>query len=204
MVRAASYSFCTDSSWFTEPGTRGMGLTLALKGSTMPVERSPMLAVKTSSIANDAKIQLDEPVKSVLRQKGSDVWSISPDSTVYDAIEQMAERGVGALVVMRDGKMEGIISERDYARKVILKNKLSHETRVREIMTTPALFVGPEDSVSDCMRLMTANRVRHLPVLEGERVAGVLSIGDLVNWIIGSQEQTIQQLQSYITGSYPA
>jgi signal-transduction protein with cAMP-binding, CBS, and nucleotidyltransferase domain len=116
----------------------------------------------------------------------------------------MAERGVGALVVMRDRKMEGIISERDYARKVILNNKLSHETTVREIMTAPAVFVGPEDSVNNCMRLMTANRVRHLPVLEGERVAGVLSIGDLVSWIIGSHEQTIQQLQSYITGSYPA
>jgi CBS domain-containing protein len=163
-----------------------------------------MLAVKTSQIANDAKIHLDEPVKSLLDQKGSTVWSISPDATVYEAIEEMASRSVGALVVMRDGRMEGVISERDYARKVILKNKQSHETRVREIMTSPAVFVEPEYSVSDCMRLMTANRVRHLPVLERGRVVGVLSIGDLVNWIIGSHEQTIQQLQSYITGAYPA
>ena len=169
----------------------------------MPVEVA-FAGRQTSRIENDARIQLDEPVKSLLLQKGSGVWSVSPDSTVYEAIEQMAERGVGALVVMRDRKMEGIISERDYARKVILNNKLSHETTVREIMTAPAVFVGPEDSVNNCMRLMTANRVRHLPVLEGERVAGVLSIGDLVSWIIGSHEQTIQQLQSYITGSYPA
>jgi CBS domain-containing protein len=159
-----------------------------------------MQGVKTST---EAQIQLDEPVMSLLRMKGSGVWSISPDSTVYEAIEQMAEKGIGALVVLREGKVEGIVSERDYARKVILKGKHSHETRVREVMTTPALVVKPEDSVSECMRTMTAHRVRHLPVLEGESVVGILSIGDLVNWIIGSQEQTIHQLQSYITGAYP-
>jgi CBS domain-containing protein len=159
-----------------------------------------MQAVKTSS---EAKIHLDEPVTSVLRMKGSGVWSISPNATVYEAIEQMAEKGIGALVVLHEGRLEGIISERDYARKVILKSKHSYETRVREIMTAPALFVKPEDSVSECMRMMTIHRVRHLPVLEGERVVGILSIGDLVNWIIGSHEQTIHQLESYITGSYP-
>src|ERR1700733_5439762 len=159
-----------------------------------------MQAVKTST---QPQIHLDEPVTSVLRMKGSGVRSISPDSTVYEAIEQMAEKGIGALVVLREGRLEGIISERDYARKVILKGKQSHETRVREVMTTPALFVKPEDSISECMRMMTAHRVRHLPVLEGELVVGILSIGDLVNWIIGSHEQTIHQLQSYITGAYP-
>jgi len=159
-----------------------------------------MPAVKGSA---EIKIHLDEPVRSLLRMKGSDVWSISPDSTVYEAIEQMAEKGIGALIVLHEGRLEGIVSERDYARKVILKNKHSQETRVREIMTAPVLFVRPEDSVSECMRLMPAQRVRHLPVLEAERVVGILSIGDLVNWIIGSHEQTIHQLQSYITGAYP-
>jgi CBS domain-containing protein len=159
-----------------------------------------MQAVKTST---ESKIHLDEPVTSLLRMKGSGVWSISPGATVYEAIEQMAEKGIGALAVIEEGRLQGIISERDYARKVILKSKNSHETRVREIMTSPALFVKPEDSVSECMRMMTAHRVRHLPVLEGERLAGILSIGDLVNWIIGSHEQTISQLQSYITGAYP-
>ena len=159
-----------------------------------------MQAVKTST---EAQIHLDEPVTSVLRTKGSGVWSISPESTVYEAIGQMAERGIGALVVLHEGRLEGIISERDYARKVILKGKQSHETRVCEVMTTPALFVKPDDTVNECMRMMTAHRVRHLPVLEGERVVGILSIGDLVNWIIGSHEQTIHQLQSYITGVYP-
>jgi CBS domain-containing protein len=160
-----------------------------------------MLTVKSS---HEPKIDLDEPVTSLLRLKGSGVWSISPDATVFEAIEQMAEKRVGALVVLNQGKLEGIISERDYARKVILKSKHSHETRVQEIMTSPVLFVRPEVSVNECMRLMTARRVRHLPVVEGERVVGMLSIGDLVNWIIGSHEQTIQQLQSYITGAYPA
>jgi CBS domain-containing protein len=159
-----------------------------------------MLAVKTS---HEPKIDLDEPVMSLLRLKGPGVWSIPPDATVFQAIELMAERRVGALVVLDQGKLEGIISERDYARKVILKSKHSHETRVREIMSSPVLFVRPEVSVNECMHMMTAQRVRHLPVVEGERVVGMLSIGDLVNWIIGSHEQTIQQLQSYITGAYP-
>ncbi len=158
-----------------------------------------MQTVKTS----EPRIQLDEPVLSLLRLKGAGVWSISPDSTVYEAIELMAEKRIGALVVLHEGRLEGIISERDYARKVILKNKHSQETRVREIMTTPVLFIRPEGSVSEAMRIMTARRVRHLPVVEGDSVVGILSIGDLVNWIIGSHEQTIHQLQSYITGAYP-
>jgi CBS domain-containing protein len=153
--------------------------------------------------AVEPKIHLNEPVISLLRIKGPGVWSISPESTVYEAIEQMAEKQIGALVVLDAGKLEGIVSERDYARKVILQNKHSHETRVREIMTTPALFIKPEDSINECMRMMTSHRVRHLPVLEGERVVGIVSIGDVVNWIIMSHEQTIHQLQSYITGAYP-
>jgi CBS domain-containing protein len=148
--------------------------------------------------------QLDELVTSVLRLKSPGLWSISPDSTVYDAIEKMAEKRVGALVVLRDGRLVGIVSERDYARKVILRNKHSQETRVHEIMTSPALSVGPDHSIHECMRIMSENRVRHLPVVEGETVVGIVSIGDLVNWIIQSQEQTIHDLHNYITGAYPA
>jgi CBS domain-containing protein len=159
-----------------------------------------MQAVRTGTEPN---IHLNEPVMSLLRLKEPGVWSISPDSTVYEAIEQMAQNQIGALIVLDAGKLQGLVSERDYARKVILQNKHSHETRVREIMTTPALFIKPEDSINECMRMMTSHRVRHLPVLEGERVVGIVSIGDVVNWIIMSHEQTIHQLQSYITGAYP-
>jgi CBS domain-containing protein len=148
--------------------------------------------------------QLDEQVLSVLRLKAPGVWSISPDSTVYEAIERMADKRVGALVVLRDGKLAGIVSERDYARKVILRSKHSQETRVHEIMTAPAISVGPDHSIHECMRIMSANRVRHLPVVEEETVVGIVSIGDLVNWIIRSQEQTINHLHNYITGAYPA
>jgi len=148
--------------------------------------------------------QLDERVSSVLRLKAPGVWSISPDATVYEAIERMADKRVGALVVLRDGKLAGIVSERDYARKVILRSKHSQETRVHEIMTAPVFSVGPDHSIHECMRMMSANRVRHLPVVEGETVVGMVSIGDLVNWIIRSQEQTINHLHNYITGAYPA
>jgi CBS domain-containing protein len=156
------------------------------------------------SASIEARVQLDEPVMSLLRLKPSGVWSISPDSTVYEAIEMMAEKRVGALVVLRDGRLEGIVSERDYARKVILKNKHSQETRVHEIMTAPVLSISPDDSIRECMRIMSTHRVRHLPVIEAEKVVGIVSIGDLVNWIIRSQEQTIHQLHNYITGAYPA
>ena len=123
---------------------------------------------------------------------------------MYEAIELMAERRVGALVVLRDGKLEGIVSERDYARKVILKNRHSQETLVHEIMTAPVLSIPPDQSIRECMQTMSAHRVRHLPVVEAEKVVGIVSIGDLVSWIIRSQEQTIHQLHNYITGAYPA
>jgi CBS domain-containing protein len=155
-----------------------------------------MQATKTAT-------ELNEPVRSLLRQKGSTVWSVLPDATVYEAIERMADKKIGALVVMREGRLDGIVTERDYARKVILKGKQSRETRVRDIMTEQVLFVTPNQSIDDCMRLMTSRRVRHLPVLEGENVVGIISMGDLVGWIIASHEQTIQHLQNYIAGSYP-
>ena len=150
-----------------------------------------------------AGLELTEPITSLLRQKGQTVWSIPPDATVYEAIEQMADKKIGALVVMLAGRLDGIVTERDYARKVILKGKHSRETRVRDVMTAQVLFVTPTQSIDDCMRLMTSRRVRHLPVLEGENVVGIISMGDLVNWIIASHEQTIQHLQNYIAGSYP-
>lgn len=147
---------------------------------------------------------LQEPVRSLLDQKGRAVWSISPDATVYQAIEQMSEKHIGALVVLSSGRLTGIVSERDYARKVILKGKHSQETLVREIMSAPVLYVSPGTTIDECMRLITTRRVRHLPVLEGPEVIGMLSIGDVVNWIISAHEQTIHHLQSYISGSYPA
>lgn len=150
-----------------------------------------------------AQAELSEPVRSLIHQKGQTIWSIPPDATVYEAIEQMADKKIGALVVMRAGRLDGIVTERDYARKVILKGKHSRETRVRDIMTAEVLFITPNQSIDDCMRLMTSRRVRHLPVLEGENVVGIVSMGDLVNWIMASHEQTIQHLQNYIAGTYP-
>jgi CBS domain-containing protein len=146
---------------------------------------------------------LAEPVKSLLAQKGNEVWSISPEATVYEAIERMSEKKVGALVVLSRGHLTGIITERDYARKVILKGRQSRKTLVRDIMSAPVLFVTPNTTLSECMLLITSRRIRHLPVMEGDRVTGVLSIGDLINWIITAQEQTIRHLHNYIAGSYP-
>ncbi len=152
----------------------------------------------------ESSIHFEEPVKSLLIQKGRRVWSISPEATVYEAIERMAKNHIGALVVLSAERLNGIISERDYARKVILKGRQSHETRVREIMSKSVVYVNPETSVEECMRLMTSRRIRHLPVLEGGRVVGMISMGDLMKWIINSHEQTIHQLENYISGTYPA
>jgi CBS domain-containing protein len=157
-----------------------------------------------ATVSSEPQIRLQEPVRSLLHAKGPAVWSISPDATVYEALQQMAEKRVGALVVLKGGRLEGIISERDYARKVILVGKSSQDTHVREIMTAPAPSIGPEQPVDECMRMMTSERVRHLAVIERGVVVGIVSIGDLVSWIISSHEQTIHHLQSYITGAYPA
>lgn len=139
-------------------------------------------------------------VAHLLRGKGSAVWSIGPDASVYEAIKMMAEKGVGALLVVEGGRLAGIISERDYARKVILLGKSSAETPVREIMTDRVFYVHPEQSVEECMALMTEKHIRHLPVLRGNEVAGVISIGDLVKALIADREIRIQQLENYITG----
>jgi CBS domain-containing protein len=148
-------------------------------------------------------MDLIDTVGSVLRQKGLDVWSVTPETCVYDAVEMMADKYVGALLVMSEGKLVWVISERDYARKVILQGKSSKQMQVREIMTSPAIFVGPGHTVEDCMRIMTDTRIRHLAVVENEKVLGVVSIGDLVKVIISAHEQTINHLQAYISSKYP-
>jgi CBS domain-containing protein len=137
-------------------------------------------------------------VKQMLQAKGREIHSITPDARVFDALKLMAEKNVGALVVTEGARLAGIISERDYARKVILLAKSSHDIAVREIMTAKVITVNPDNSVEECMALMTGKRIRHLPVIEGEQLIGVLSIGDLVKEVIAEQEATIKQLESYI------
>lgn len=140
-------------------------------------------------------------ISSILGKKTGPVWSTTPSACVYAALEIMAEKQVGALLVLdQKGKMVGILSERDYARKVILQGRSSKETAVEEIMSSPAIFVTPDYTIGDCMHIITENRIRHLPVLEGEKIVGMISIGDLVNWVITEQRETIRHLEAYISG----
>ena len=141
-------------------------------------------------------------VKDLLKSKSKEIQSVSPDASVYDALKLMSEKEIGALIVMEDEKVVGIMSERDYARKIILRGKTSKETLVREIMTSDLIQVKPENSVEECMILMTGKHVRHLPVFDQEKFVGIISIGDVVKSIISKQEMLIEQLSNYIAGRY--
>ncbi|MBP1595849.1 MAG: putative signal-transduction protein containing cAMP-binding and domain [Acidobacteria bacterium] len=139
-------------------------------------------------------------VHQLLGVKGADIWAIEPDATVYQALTLLAEKNIGALPVVQEQKLVGIFSERDYARKVILKGRHSKETRIREIMTGAPICVTPQKTVEECMSLMTDNHVRHLPVVEGDRLLGIISIGDVVKEIMEDQQGTISHLENFITG----
>jgi CBS domain-containing protein len=143
-------------------------------------------------------VKFEEPISSVLSRKGVKLFTVPPYALMYDALREMAARDIGALLVTLHGRLVGILTERDYARKVILLGRSSTETEVKEVMS-PAACVKPTDSVDSCLHLMTSERVRHLVVMDGERIFGLVSIGDLVNWVIHEQAATIAQLSSYIT-----
>lgn len=141
-------------------------------------------------------------VEEILQHKGRDAWTISPKATVMEALKLMAEKHIGALVVVEDAQVVGIISERDYARKVILRGKSSSSTPVKDIMTDKVYYVSPKTTAQECLALVTQQSIRHLPVLENDKLVGLISIGDVVKSIIGEQETTITQLSEYITGKY--
>jgi len=145
-------------------------------------------------------MEITGKIGALIGNKGGQVWSLEPSASVYDAIAMMAEKRVGALLVMRGTELVGIVSERDYARKVILQGRSSHETPISEIMSSPVFTVTPEHTVGECMHLVTEKRIRHLPVMDKGRVTGMVSIGDLVNWLISEQQQTIRHLETFISG----
>lgn len=148
-------------------------------------------------------MEITGTISAILREKGGAIHSIGPNATVFDAIQNMADRNIGALLVMDGERLAGIVSERDYTRKIALKGKQSKTTPVSEIMFTPVISATEESSVEECMRLMTEHRIRHLPIMEMGKVIGVVSIGDLINWIIQTQREALNSLEDYISGKYP-
>jgi CBS domain-containing protein len=187
----------TSSSW-AAAACRAAG------GRGRPLDEAAWLwKSRKSSNWGSAQMAFAITVRSVLEVKGGTVWSVQPETAVFDALKLMAEKEVGALIVLSGDRLAGMFSERDYARKLVLQGKSSRETRVAEVMSTAVVTVKPQDTVQECMRIMTHNRIRHLPVLDGEALIGVVSIGDLVNSIISTQAETIQQLSGYIAGKYP-
>jgi signal-transduction protein with cAMP-binding, CBS, and nucleotidyltransferase domain len=145
-------------------------------------------------------MELTGKMGSLIGKKGGQVWSLTPTASVYDAIALMADKQIGAVPIIQDGQLVGIVSERDYARKVFLKGKASRETSVTEIMSSPVFSVTPSQTVEECMHIVTEQRFRHLPVVDDGRIVGIISIGDLVNWVITEQKQTIHHLEAFIAG----
>ncbi len=149
-------------------------------------------------------MEIADPVGAVLNGKNPELWTVSPDATVYAAIELMAAKNIGSLLVMEGKRLRGIVSERDYTRKVILQGRSSKTTPVRSIMTSKVVCAQPSDSVETCIHVMSQSGIRHLPVMEGDEVTGIVSLGDLVRWIMSAQSVRIHQLEHYIAGTYPA
>ena len=149
-------------------------------------------------------MEIHGTVRDILHNKGGEVWTTAPGNTVYEAIGLMGEHNIGALIAVDKGEVIGVLSERDYSRKVVLQGRTSRDTLVGDILNRPAITVRRKDSIEKCMQLMTSNRIRHLPVVtDDNRPIGLISMGDLVNWVMQSQRHTIQQLQGYISGEYP-
>jgi CBS domain-containing protein len=148
-------------------------------------------------------MEINGTVYDILHNKGGEIWTTKPEDSVYDAIRLMGEKNIGALVALEDGEVVGVLSERDYSRKVVLQGRTSRDTRVGEILSRPAITVCSKDGIETCMQLMIGNRIRHLPVVDDGHLVGLISIGDLVSWVMLSQRHTIQQLQGYISGEYP-
>lgn len=167
-------------------------------------KRSPNLAGGLAQSKPTEAMKITAHISDILRDKSGSVWTIGPQAKVFDAITLMAEKNIGAMPVVDAGQVVGLISERDYTRKVALKGKSSRETTVGEIMASPVVTVTSATTIDACMQLVTRQRIRHLPVVEGGRLIGMISIGDLVNWIISAQDAALDQMESYIMGGYAA